>query len=164
MPRASLGAVRFLKAVNTVVAQSLRIALMVFFAATVGLLFAQVIGRYVFGFSPLWVVETAQYAFVWMSFLGISIAFRRKAHMSIDFLVAGCPPTLRHVLQALVHFLTLAFGVAITYSGFLVAASMRHMLSPGMQISMAWVYSAAPVCGVLAILFELESLVDRERA
>ncbi|MBI4179178.1 TRAP transporter small permease subunit, partial [bacterium] len=64
----------------------------------------------------------------------------------------------------LVHFLTLAFGAAITYSGFLVAASMRHMLSPGMQISMSWVYSAAPVCGVLVVLFELESLVDRDQA
>lgn len=152
-----------LRLVNTMIARSLVVIVTGLFAVTVGLLFVQVIGRYLLGFSPLWVVETAQYSFVWLSFLAICIAFRRKAHMAIELLATGSPPGIRNVCKVLIRLSILTFGVSVTYSGIQVAGSMKETLSPGMQISMSWLYAAAPVCGVLVILFALESWLDGGR-
>ncbi len=152
--------VRTFGAVNRFVTKLLLVILSSLFIGTVILLFVQVIGRYFFGFSPVWVVETAQYSFIWLSFLGISIAFRKKAHISVDLVIDHSPPTIQNLLRFAIHLLILFTGVAITYSGIEVVRNLKDTVSPGMQISMAWPYSAAMVCGFLIVLYGLESFIQ----
>ncbi|OGP71770.1 MAG: hypothetical protein A2W09_02915 [Deltaproteobacteria bacterium RBG_16_50_11] len=149
--------VRTFEVVNHFVTKVLLVVLFTLFAGTVSLLFVQVIGRYFFGFSPVWVVETAQYSFIWLSFLGISIAFRKKAHISVDLVIDYSPPTMRNRLRFAIHLLILFTGLAMTYSGIEVVRSLKDTVSPGMQISMAWPYSGAVACGLFIVLFGLES-------
>ena len=62
-------------------------ALIAMFVAMVGIIFFQVIMRYVFNNSSSWSEELGKFLFVWLSWIGISIGHRRKEHIKITILV-----------------------------------------------------------------------------
>lgn len=68
----------------------LYISACLFIALTV-LLFANVVGRYVFGHSFAWVEELATIAFVWMIWFAISAAVTKRKHLRIDFVLEMVP-------------------------------------------------------------------------
>ena len=55
--------------------------LVAMFVAMVGIIFFQVIMRYVFNNSLSWSEELGKFLFVWISWLGISIGHKRKEHI-----------------------------------------------------------------------------------
>lgn len=128
----------------------------VIFALLITLLSVQVVGRYVFGFSPVWVVESSQYSFVWLSFLGTCVAYRRRAHISLAYLWERAPITLRGVVKSVIHLTVLFIGWCIAYGGIVLMQTFSGDRSPGMEIPMAWVYSSLVVCGSLICLFDIE--------
>jgi TRAP-type C4-dicarboxylate transport system permease small subunit len=146
---------------NKVVTQILVYAIFILFATMVGLLFYQVIGRYFFGTSPLWVVEIAQYSFVWLSFLGICVAFRKKSHIVVDYFLNKASDDIQTIIKPIIHILILSVGIIIAYGGFVVTRTLKSTLSPGVQMSMAWVYSITIVSGILIFLGELEFIIAR---
>ena len=61
--------------------------LLILLTITISLLiFAQVICRYVFNYSLYWSEELGRYTLIWITFLGASVGFKRKAHVGVDFL------------------------------------------------------------------------------
>ena len=58
---------------------------------------AQVLSRYLFNHSLFWSEELARYFLVWLSFLGASVAYRRKVHPGIDLLQAKMPASLQKI-------------------------------------------------------------------
>ena len=53
-------------------------------AATVSLTFGQVVLRYLFNNPQTWAEEIGRYLFVWITFLGAAVAFRRDTHIRVD--------------------------------------------------------------------------------
>jgi TRAP-type transport system small permease protein len=131
------------------------------FACMVILLSVQVVGRYVFGFSPVWVVESSQYSFVWLSFLGICIAYRRGAHISLQYLWEKAHPTMKSTITWIVHVCVFAIGWFIAYGGMVLIQVFGSTRSAGMDISMGWVYASLVVSGTLLCIFDIErGLID----
>lgn len=120
------------------------------------LLGVQVVGRYGFGFSPVWVVETSQYSFVWLSFLAICVGYRRRAHISLEYLWSKSPAASRNILSGVIHVAVLAVGWSMMYGGIVLIDTFSGSLSPGMEIPMAWVYSSLVVSGFVLCLFDVE--------
>ena len=76
----------------------------------------QVFFRYVLNQSLFWSEELARYLLVWLSFLGASVAYRRKAHPGIDILQAKMPVKLQQLAAITVHIASLSlFTVMIVY-------------------------------------------------
>ena len=63
-------------------------------------LLAQVIMRYVFNSPLTWSEETARFIFVYVSFVGISFAYRQKAHIRMEAVVKLLPPGIQTFLEA----------------------------------------------------------------
>jgi TRAP-type C4-dicarboxylate transport system permease small subunit len=133
------------------------------FAAMVLLLFVLVVGRYIFGFSPVWAVELSQYCFVWLSFLAISLGYRKGAHISLDFLMHRAPPPLLHGIRAVAHGSTFVVASFMIGGGLELVRVFGATHSAG-GVPMAWVYASPVIGGCLLCIFSAESFVVAVRS
>lgn len=125
----------------------------VFFAIMVILLFAQVVSRYVFNFPVMWSEEIGRYLFIWIVYLGSSIAFIRKRHLKVDFLVRKIKEPYSTylevtVLSIIMIFLFFVFLYGLKYIGI-------YWDTPAYSIGyikLGWVYASIPIGGILMIL------------
>ena len=67
-------------------------------AAMTALTFTQVVARYVFNYSFVWVLELVTYLFAWLIFLGIPYGVRVGAHIGMDALVTRLGATAARVV------------------------------------------------------------------
>lgn len=67
----------------------------------VSIIFAEVIGRYVFQTSILSAYETAIYAFIWLSYLSMASMARSRTHLAVTFLRDLMPRGVQLVLLLL---------------------------------------------------------------
>lgn len=75
----------------------------------------EIVMRYVFNNSIIWVQESVMLAFIWVTALGATCAMATESHIMIDTLVRALPPVVRSCLKVLVSLAVLAC------LGFLVA-------------------------------------------
>jgi TRAP-type transport system small permease protein len=124
------------------------------------LIFGQVIFRYLLNQPLAWTEELSRHFMVWAAFLGAAVAYRRKAHMGVDILVARLPIPYRRAIQRLVHIATAGFAVFLVYQGGLVVGKTMQQLSSALTIPMGYVYASVPAGGALMAIFALEKLWD----
>jgi TRAP-type transport system small permease protein len=122
------------------------------------LLFFQVVARYGFAYSSVYVIETCQILFVWVCFLGIAEAYRRGAHVAFEMPFVKLPPIVGTVFAWLVHALNAVAFVMILWGGVRLTTELATSLTSGMRISVAWIYAAPVVSGALLLLILVEKV------
>ncbi|WP_086054395.1 TRAP transporter small permease [Pseudoruegeria sp. SK021] len=109
------------------------------------LIFAQILGRYVFNFSIAWSEEMATFAQVWLVMLGAGIAMRRGQHVGIDMMILYFPMWAQRLVKVAAFALVVWFlGVVIVGSTGLIAIGYI-VKSTALQVPMAAVYYALPI-------------------
>lgn len=79
------------------------------------ILFANVVGRYVFSSSMLGAEELVRYMIVWLVFVGGSLAARNGIHIGVDAFLKFLPGPMAKALSALVLVICIVFCVAVAY-------------------------------------------------
>ena len=120
---------------------------------------AQVFLRYVFGKSLSWSEELALLGFAWVIVISTSIGVRRMTHARMDLLINVLPAGMHKWLERLIALFLLVLGVFITYSGWGYLQETRGSTSAAIGYPIEFLYAAAPVCGVLIVLFSFERLM-----
>jgi TRAP-type C4-dicarboxylate transport system permease small subunit len=143
-----------------------RWALIVLLAGMAMIIFANVVLRYLTNNSLEWAEEVARYLMVWLTFLGAGPVLRYGGHLAVDNLQDSLPPALALGLRVLIASLLMAFfGFMVVY-GLEYVERTQFQMTPNTQVSMAWVYSAMPVGGLLLVvhyLFILRAYVRERR-
>jgi TRAP-type C4-dicarboxylate transport system permease small subunit len=128
----------------------------------------QVFSRYVLNHSLFWSEELARYLLVWLTFLGASVAYRRKAHPGIDVVIVRASPSVQKLFRLVVHFASiLLFGVMILF-GFKFSYFVRMQISPALHLPKWIIFSIIPISGFilmihgLAFLFGEVKGIDRD--
>lgn len=116
------------------------IVLIVMFAAMVGIIFFQVIMRYVFNNSLSWSEELGKFLFVWLSWLGISIGHRRKEHIRITLLVEKLPYKIKKILEAISEVILIIISSVTIYYGIIMIDIQKKVPYAGIKISTSWGY------------------------
>jgi TRAP-type C4-dicarboxylate transport system permease small subunit len=124
------------------------ICLLVMFGVT----FMQVVARYIFHYSFFWVEEVAIFAMAWLTFLGASIAIRRKEMLSFEFLKSLFPRHVRAVVGILGYILMISFLTWIVVYGFKLAAINLTHISPALTIPMTYPYLSVPIGGIFLLV------------
>lgn len=114
--------------------------LIAMFAAMVGIIFFQVIMRYVFNNSLSWSEELGKFLFVWISWIGIGIGHRRKEHIKITLLVDKLPYKLNKAAEALTELILIVICGVTLYYGFTMIGIQMNVPYAGIKISTAWGY------------------------
>lgn len=118
-------------------------------------LFANVVMRYVFR-SPLpWAEEVAVYCFIWLTFLGASVALKRRRHLVMSLL-----PEKKLSLRAKNAFKFFAYFCLAALLIFLVIQGSRamslqramHTIALPLRISSMYFYAVPLVVGSVSML------------
>lgn len=120
---------------------------------------AQVFWRYVLNDSIFWAEEYVRFALYWMTMLSIAIAADRKAHIVMDLLHTSVGETFRKVLDWINAAVSVVFLAILSYYGVQLVNRSHETMSPVTEISMSWVYLAAPIGCLAAIVFTIDALV-----
>ena len=129
-----------------------RWALIALLAATSVIVFANVVLRYSTNASIEWAEEVARYLMVWLTFLGAGPVLRYGGHIAVENLQDALPRPLGIALRVLVALLLGVFFVFMIGMGWQYCERAQYQMTPTTQISMAWVYAAIPIGGVLLSL------------
>jgi len=134
--------------------------------ATMALLvFVNVVSRYVFNYSIIWVEELTQYQMIWIAYLGAGLALREGRHVAVDTLQDLLPARLRRFVRLAIWFAIAVFLVTLTILGFQIAAFTWNQETPVMNIPTGIPYLAIPIGAAVflvhAILFRRDFVARR---
>jgi TRAP-type C4-dicarboxylate transport system permease small subunit len=120
----------------------------------------QVFSRYVLNHSLFWAEELARFLLVWLTFLGASVAYYRKAHPGIDVLYAKMPPSMRKASSIFTHAVSMIlFGVMIFY-GCQFAYFVRLQISPAIHLPKWTILSIIPISGTILMIHGITFLLN----
>ena len=117
-------------------------------------IFSQVITRYFFGYTPEWSEEVARYLFVYVVFLGSALIMGESGHLAVEFLpnhFKGKP--FGKFLSILSLFCGYLFVLILLVQGAKMTEVMTFQESPGLRISMSYIYAVIPVSSILMMLY-----------
>lgn len=109
------------------------------------ILLAQVIMRYVFSRPLTWSEEAARFIFVYVSFIGISYAYRQKGHIRMEVVVNLFPQAVRRGLEVLINLGTIALFCYMIPFSFRFIGIQAGVKATATHIPMSIVYAALPL-------------------
>ena len=109
------------------------------------ILLAQVIMRYVFSRPLTWSEEAARFIFVYVSFIGISYAYRQKGHIRMEVVVNLFPQAVRRGLEVLINLGTIALFCYMSPFSFRFIGIQAGVKATATHIPMSIVYTALPL-------------------
>jgi tripartite ATP-independent transporter DctM subunit len=113
--------------------------------AEIAVLFAGIVGRYVFHSPLVWSDELAGILFLWLAMLGSVLAFQRDEHMRMTAVVGMLNPGARAFLDVVAVAASLAFLLLVIYPAYEFAADEIYVTTPALEIVNAWRAAALPV-------------------
>ncbi|CAM4026609.1 TRAP transporter small permease [Bordetella muralis] len=124
----------------------------------------QVFNRFVLNISLSWSEEFQKFAFVWLVFLAIPVAYNRAAHLRVDTFFERFPAPMQRFMQWIIDLLWIGLGVSlVTYTWRLMQVT-KYQLSPGLGVSMSLVYAGMVIGGAYLVLCVLTNMAVRIKA
>ena len=117
-------------------------------------IFAQVITRYGFSYTAEWSEELARYLFVYVVFLGSALIMGESGHLAVEFLPNHFKGTLVGKLLVLLSLVCgYVFVGILFFQGSKMTQVMTFQVSPGLEISMSYIYVVIPISATLMLLY-----------
>ncbi|QRF65192.1 TRAP transporter small permease [Ponticoccus alexandrii] len=134
-------------------------------ATLCGLLFAvmlvailgQVLMRYAFSAPLSWSEELARYTMVWLAMLASALCARKGQHLAL-ISAEMLPPRLRLPLRLIGTVIACAILSVLFWHAWDLAERAIRQRTPGLGLSMSWIYAALPTGFALMILGQLLGL------
>lgn len=124
------------------------------------LVFAQVISRYLFHYTPYFGEELARYLFVWVVFLSLPLVARYGGHMCIETLTSRVKGATLKLLNIIADIFTIVFLCIMVWCGIQMVMRTSFQTSPAMMIPMSWVYVVIPFGCAVMLLYTVANLVN----
>jgi len=126
--------------------------------ATLGLW--QVVTRFVFSQPSVWTEEVMRRLLIWTVMLGVVVAVRKGALVSVDLTLRLSRGSWRRVVRAIITSVHVAFFAVLIWFGADLVWRVRFQTLASMDLSMSWAYAAVPVCALLGIVAALAQHLD----
>ena len=155
------GFARRLAPINAVLMRALEVLAIVAAAALVLDVVWGVVTRAMPGGQAKWTEELARFLLIWVSMLGGALAFRRREHLGIDFLVSSMHSDVSRGLQVFKYGIVCVTAAAVfLYGGIRIVsdALIAQQTTPALGWKMGYVYAAVPLAGAFILLFSLEEM------
>lgn len=130
--------------------------LVVVMAVSVANVLWQVFTRFVLSSPSSYTEELARYLLVWIGLVGAAYASGQRLHVAIDLLRERLSGRRRVALGVVVECCVATFAVGVLVVGGLrltVVTVSLGQTSAALGVSLAWVYAALPVSGLLIAWF-----------
>ena len=114
--------------------------------------------RYVFQRPLAWSEEVARYMFIWLVFLGFSVAERSGDHFRIEVFVEMVPAKIRIFVEVFLNVLIFYALFVFLREGFNYYEQGKRGLSTALEMPLNYIYVAVPVAIILTILNRIETV------
>ncbi len=136
--------------------------LMLAVAACLGML--QIFTRFVLEVPLEWTEVIIRFSLIWMVFMGIPMAFRQGAMVSVDVLYRWSGARMRRFLDTMVALAALTLVCIIIWWGWDYANRGKVQSMIGLEdVSMFWAYMALPVGAVFSVISIIGNWLDPQR-
>lgn len=109
----------------------------------------QVFFRYVLNHSLFWSEEVGRILLVWITFLGATVAYRRKAHVGIDVVVRRMASDRHRTLERLLLAVSCLFFLVLIVFGVQFIRFVAHQKTAALGLPMGLPYSVIPLSGLI---------------
>ena len=138
--------------------QLLTVIIVICLVIMVLMVFGNVVMRYAFNSGISVSEELSRWLFLWLIFLGASVAVHEQAHMGSDMVLDMLPPKLQKV-AVVVGQLLMLWVTWLIFTGSLAQTKINwEVQAPVTEYSMAWVYSTGVVFAVSTGLMLLSEM------
>lgn len=128
-------------------------------AASLGMY--QIITRFILEQPAEWSEVLIRFSLIWMVFMGIPMAFRQGAMVSVDVIYRWSPPRIKRVLDWVVFAAAMTLILVVIWWGWDYANRGKVQTVIGLEnVTMFWAYLALPVGGVFSIVSLIGNLLD----
>ena len=138
-----------------------KLVIFICYASMTGIVFVEVIRRFVFSVQAAWSTTIPIYLFLWITWVGASYNVRIRTHLKFDELRIRLPYIWQFSLQILDAVLWFVFGIiVIIYSTEQVnLAKENFMIVQGTDnVLQWWFYIATPLAWLLLLFRVLQNL------
>lgn len=108
--------------------------------------------RYFINIPIIWLSEVTMVLFAWITFLGISIAFKNNENISLEFLINGVPKRASKIIKMVIKILVIVFFIIVIKDGAQIIQNTIPQKYNTINLSTAWFYASFPVCAVISII------------
>ncbi|WP_448384642.1 TRAP transporter small permease [Desulfosoma sp.] len=123
----------------------------------------QVFFRYGLNHSLFWSEEVGRILLVWITFLGATVAYRRKAHVGIDVAVRRLAPAARRALERFLLGLSGVFFVVLIAYGLRFIRFIAHQKTAALGLPMGLPYTVIPLSGVVFLIHAVSLALESEK-
>jgi TRAP-type C4-dicarboxylate transport system permease small subunit len=116
------------------------------------LVFANVVLRYAFNHSIVWVEEITRYMMVWVGFLGSGLVLRYGAHIAVDTFQDMLPAPAARAVRAFIALLLAGTFAWMTWLGIRYVGFAWDQETPILQWRTGLVYLAIPIGSALMLV------------
>ncbi|MEO3473932.1 TRAP transporter small permease subunit [Roseomonas sp. CAU 1739] len=121
----------------------------------------QVVARFATETPSVWSEALVRTALIWMAFLGVAVALRAGALVSIDVAHRYSSGALRRGLEAAALACALTMLGIMFWFGWMMAERVQFQEMAGLEVSMSWGYAAIPIGAVFAMVGVVAHFLDR---
>ena len=140
-----------------------KLVIFICYSSMAGIVFVEVIRRFVFRQQAAWSTTIPIYLFLWITCIGASYNVRIRTHLKFDEIRVRLPYNIQFLLQVLDAVLWILFGVIVViYSTAQVhLARENFMIVQGTDnVLQWWFYVATPLAWSLLIIRVLQNLLE----
>lgn len=131
-------------------------------AVTAG--FYQVLARFVLQSPSAWSEAWTRAAIIWTVMLGVALAFRAGAMLSVDLLHNLLGPRKARWLEHGVLCIVVGFLVFLLWISIQMTWRVRFQSTPSLGISISWIYAAIPTGAALSLVAAVVYWIEGPRA
>lgn len=121
---------------------------------------SQVGFRYILNRPLVWSEEFARYAFIWMSYLGLTITWHRGSVMRVPIIYERIPIRAQAMVDVLFILMRLSIEMIVVVEGTKLALTSGFLRSIALRIPWSVIYASAPVGIAMLIPLEINRMVS----
>ena len=107
-----------------------------------------------------WVEEVGELSLAWLTLIGAAIGIQSRSHFSLSVFVHRLPETTQLWIHRFNHVLITGVGLLEAWYGWKLCLLNSALRTPGLEISLAWLYASAVVGGILITVYALAVMIS----
>ncbi len=116
--------------------------------------------RYVVASPLVWSEELSRILFIWVSFIGWTIAMRHGSHIRVAFFLERMPPPVRRALEYLFMASNIFFMLVLVWVGARMTARVAYVSTTTMPfISNAYIYAILPFSAAVCVFYLISDIL-----
>ena len=120
----------------------------------------QVVSRFVLSQPSVWTEEIMRRLLIWCVMVGVVVAIRHGAMVSVDLMLRLSKGTWRSMVRLIIWLSTSAFLATNLWYGVSLSWRVRFQTFASIDISMGWAYAALPAGAALGLIAVLAHNLD----